>query len=58
LKALRTISDQDSEKIAGGGSSLTLVHRRGRVTYPVRHGEIAHEISQLGSEDAVIKFAC
>jgi hypothetical protein len=56
LKAVKTISDEDLERIAGGGSSLKLVHRGGKVTYPVRHGEIAQELSQLSTEDSVIKF--
>lgn len=56
LKAVRTISDADLEKIAGGGSTLKVVHRGGRVTYPVRHREIAQEISQLATEDAIIKY--
>jgi hypothetical protein len=56
LKAVKNISDQDLEKIVGGGSSLKLVHKGGRVTYPVRHGEIAQEVSQLFTEDAIIKF--
>jgi hypothetical protein len=55
LKAVKSVSDQDLEKIAGGGSSLKIVHKGGKVTYPVRHAEIANEISQLSTEDAIIK---
>jgi hypothetical protein len=56
LRALKTLTEQDLQRIAAGGSSFKIVHKGGRVSYPVDVAQVAQDVSDLGSEPEIIKY--
>ena len=56
LKAAQAVPAADIERARAGGSKFQLVHKKGKVVYPVDPVEVATQVSQFDSEDAIVKF--